>query len=156
MKSTNLTLQQVLVSDRVFVLDQPEKSAVLNRLCEVLATAPEVTDVETLRKAIFAREELMSTGIGMGIGVPHVRIPSVKNVVMAVGVSREPIVGYEGLDGGPVHIVCMIAAYQDQHSDYIRTLANVSHLLKHESVRQALLAAEDEASIYRILTEKRN
>ena len=95
----------------------------------------------------------MSTGIGFNVAVPHVRLDSVKNLVMAVGISKEPLSDYASLDEQPVRIVCMVAARSDQHAQYLRTLALVSSVLKDLDVRQALQNAGDEKSAYLILTQ---
>ena len=90
----------------------------------------------------------MSTGIGFGVGVPHVRIDSVSDLVMAVAVSKKPIVEYSSLDNQPVQIVCMLAARSDQHAKYIRTLSAVSSCLKDAETRKKIIASDDPAFIY--------
>ena len=90
----------------------------------------------------------MSTGIGFGIGVPHVRIDSVSDLVMAVAVCKRPIAGYSALDNKPVHIVCMLAARSDQHAKYIRALSSVSSRLKDEATRDLIIASDDPVFIH--------
>ncbi|MEA2069619.1 MAG: PTS sugar transporter subunit IIA, partial [Verrucomicrobiota bacterium] len=98
------------------------------------------------------REELMSTGIGFGVGVPHVRIDSVSDLVMAVAVCKRPISGYSSLDNEPVQIVCMLAARSDQHAKYIRTLSAVSGRLKDPAVRKGIIESDDPSFIHSQLT----
>ena len=112
------------------MVEECDKDTILRNLVDLLAESPFVHNREELLKGIFAREELMSTGIGFGVGVPHVRIDSVSDLVMAVAVSKKPIAGYSSLDNQPVQIVCMLAARSDQHAKYIRTLSAVSNRLK--------------------------
>jgi PTS system nitrogen regulatory IIA component len=95
----------------------------------------------------------MSTGIGFGVAVPHVRLSSVTDLTMALGASRQEIKDYESLDGKPVRIICMVAAGQNQHSEYLRALAAVSSRLKDPEVRESVLAAESEAAIFDLLTK---
>lgn len=94
----------------------------------------------------------MSTGTGFNVAVPHVRIDSVKNIVMAVGISKQPLTDYDTLDEKPVHIVCMLAAHTDQHAHYLKTLGLVSNTLKNPETRETLLKAEDTATAYSIMT----
>jgi nitrogen PTS system EIIA component len=124
----------------------------LRTLCAVLATSPLVPNEEQLSAAIFRREELMSTGIGFGVGVPHVRLDGVKDLVMAMGIAREPLADYASLDEVPVQIVCMVAAGSTQHPQYIRALSAISSRLKDEAVRKALVAAPDAVSAFKIFT----
>lgn len=149
-----LPLATVLDPQRIVFLEEVTKEAVLARLAEVLATAPQVHDGEELLRQILRREELMSTGIGLGIGVPHVRLNSVDDIVMAVGVCRRPVEDYESLDGEPVRFVCMIAARSDQHAKHIKLLAALAQCLKDESVREAIYAAETQEEVFSALAER--
>ena len=143
----------VLTPERVILLDALPKKEVLTRLVDVLAETPFVKNREELLEGIFAREELMSTGIGFGIGVPHVRIDSVTDLVMAVAVAKKPITDYSSLDGEPVQIICMLAARSDQHTKYIRTLSSISSRLKDSATREQIIASDDPSEIYKLLIE---
>jgi len=149
----SVALAQVLTADRVQLLDCASKTEALTRLVDCLATAPEVKDRDELEQEVFARESLMSTGIGFGVGVPHVRIHSVADLVMAVGINERPIADYASLDDQPVRIICMVAARADQHAQYLKALSAISGLLRQEPVRTALLGAKDSAAAYAILTQ---
>ncbi len=143
----------VLTPERVLLVDSATKEEVLTQLVDVLAETPFVKNRNALLKGILDREELMSTGIGFGIGVPHVRIDSVKDLVMAVAVCKQPVVDYSSLDGEPVQIVCMLAARSDQHTKYIRTLSSISSRLKDAETRKLLVASDDPAVIYKLLMD---
>jgi PTS system nitrogen regulatory IIA component len=143
----SIDLHSVLIPERITIMSAKNKAEALNTLIDLLATAPEVKNRDELADAIFHREELMSTGIGLGIGLPHVRLASVSNVVMAVGINRTDITDYQSIDGEPVRIICMIAAGKYQHTTYIKTLVAISPYLRAERIRQALLQATDAKSV---------
>ncbi|WP_372795384.1 PTS sugar transporter subunit IIA [Pontiella sp.] len=143
-----MTSSATLTAERVIVVEEMDKDTILRQLVDLLAESPFVHNREELLKGVFAREELMSTGIGFGVGVPHVRIDSVSDLVMAVAVSKKPIAGYSSLDNQPVQIVCMLAARSDQHAKYIRTLSAVSNRLKDPEVRRAIIESDDPAFIH--------
>jgi PTS system nitrogen regulatory IIA component len=145
-------IANVLSPDRVVLMEEDRKEAALMRTIDVLASSPLVRDRKDLTRAIFDREKLMSTGIGFGVGVPHVRLGSVGDLAMAVGVSSKSITDYESLDGEPVRIICMVAAGLNQHAEYIRALAAVSGKLKDPAVRGSVLSASTEAEVFRIFT----
>ncbi|MFP6615428.1 MAG: PTS sugar transporter subunit IIA, partial [Candidatus Hydrogenedentota bacterium] len=63
------------------------------------------------------------------------------------------ILDYESLDEQPIRIVCMLAARNDQHAQYLKMLGIVSSVLKNKEVREALMAAPDDKSAYLILTQ---
>jgi PTS system nitrogen regulatory IIA component len=149
----SVALREILTPERVLLLDCEGKEEALRALAEVLGQAPEVGNPEELTREVFAREQLMSTGIGRGVGVPHVRLASVKDLVMAVGVNARDLSDYASLDERPVRILCMLAARDDQHAQYLKTLAAVSNLLKDDGLREALVDATDPATVYALLTD---
>jgi PTS system nitrogen regulatory IIA component len=142
----------VLSKERVVLVDESRKEAALMRTIDTLSRSPLIRDRKELIRAIFDREKLMSTGIGFGVAVPHVRLASVGDLVMAVGVSSQAITDYESLDGEPVRIICMVAAGLNQHAEYIRALAAVSAKLKDPAVRGSVLSAGTEAAVFEIFT----
>ncbi len=95
----------------------------------------------------------MSTGIGLGIGIPHVRIYAVSDIVVSVAVNRSDIIDYQTLDNIPVRIVFMVAAAYNQHAEYLKLLASISKLMKDEEFRKELMEADDPGKIYSMLTK---
>ena len=142
----------LIAEDRIVELKGTSKDDVLEEMVDVLARAPEITDRDGFFQAILDRESILSTGIGLGIAVPHAKIHSVTGLVAALGKTKKNI-QYGALDDQPVHIVVMIGASDNQQSDYIRALARVTLLLKNEKIRQAVIQAESPENIYNILCE---
>ena len=145
-------LADLIAEDRIVELKGTSKDEVLEEMTDVLARAPEVADRDALFQAILDRESVLSTGIGLGIAVPHAKISSVKGLVAALGKTKKGI-QYGALDDQPVHIVVMIGANDAQQSDYIRALARVTLLLKNEKIRMAIIQADAPENIYNILCE---
>lgn len=150
---TNLNLTKVLPVERIVILTVQTKREALEAVIDTLARAPEVTSREELAAGIFQREELMSTGIGMGVAVPHVRLPSIREVVMAAARCQQPLSDYESLDGWPVRLIFMIAAGRDQHAQHLKLLSAISSQLKKKELRQKLIDAPDPAAFQKILLE---
>lgn len=146
-----VSLLNVLTPQRCAIINKNVKKEVLEELIQILSQAPEVHNPKELSEAIFRREELMSTGIGLSIGLPHVRIPSVSDIVMAFGVTKGPINDYESLDGEPVRIIAMIAASQGQHTEHVRLLSQISAQLKDIETREALIKTKEAGNLYEIL-----
>lgn len=147
----SIVVGDVLTPERVTFIHTAHKKEALDCLIGCLSEAPQVMNVNELANEIFHREELMSTGIGFSVAVPHVRLDSVTGLVMAVGICKQDIVDYASLDETPIRIICMVAARTNQHAQYLKTLGAVSSLLKTASVREALVNAPDEATAYTLL-----
>ncbi len=147
-----IPIKATLSPERIQFVKETTKDAALLDLVDLLSLDDHIHDRAQLLKEIYRREELMSTGIGMGIGVPHVRIDSVDDIVMAVGVCPDPIPDYESLDGEPVQIICMIAANTEQHTKHIKLLSAVAKLLKDTTIRNKILQSKSRQEIFEIFT----
>lgn len=133
-------LYEMLTKERIVDLKNKVKQDVLQELVDVISAAPEVTDKNDFYISIMKREKIMSTGIGIGLAVPHVKIDSVKDFVMAIGRMKEGI-DFDSLDGRPVYLIIMIGANTEQRDDYLKVLAKISVLLKNPEFRQKIMAA---------------
>ena len=96
----------------------------------------------------------MSTAIGRGIAIPHVRLSSVTDLVMAVGISKCDIIDFQTIDDTPVRLLFMIAAAYNQHAYYLQTLSFFSSKIKNKELRDALLAVETPMEAYNLLTQE--
>jgi PTS system nitrogen regulatory IIA component len=143
----------ILSPHRIVFLNHSSKKDALLALAENLSAAPQVKNRRELSTEILKREELMSTAIGCGIAIPHVRLPSVTDLVVSVGISRVDIVDFNPLDDEPVRLLFMIAAAHNQHAYYLKTLSGFSAKLKNKELREALLAARTEQEAYDLLTK---
>jgi len=147
-----LNVQSILSMNRILFLDYSRKKDVLLALAENLADAPQVKNRQELSMEILKREELMSTAIGCGIAIPHVRLSSVTDLIVSIGISRTDIVDFNPLDDEPVRLVFMITAAQNQHTYYLQTLSWFSSRLKNKELRDSLLAAQTQQEVYDLLT----
>jgi PTS system nitrogen regulatory IIA component len=145
-------VESIISPDRIMFVDYSNKRDVLVALADNLAQAPQVKNREELITEILKREELMSTAIGRGIAIPHVRLSSVTDMVMSVGISRRDILDFQVLDDEPVRLVFMIAAAYNQHAYYLQTLSFFSARLKSRHLREALLNTTTTDEVYRLLT----
>jgi PTS system nitrogen regulatory IIA component len=150
----DLKLSAILDLKRVVILEKASKQEVLDLLIDKLADSDAVKSKEDLRNGIYEREDLMSTGIGLGLGIPHVRMKSIKDLVLAVALVREGIEDYESLDSSLVKLVFMIVARDDQHAAHLKLLSHLSNNLKADEIRETLLKSADEAELFAYLGGK--
>ncbi len=145
-------LSDLLAPERVILLAAEDKKASLEQLADVLSRSAADLDRQELMDVLLAREGIMSTGIGLGIAVPHARLKSVEKPVVAVGVSRQGV-AYDSLDDKPVHIIVMIVVPAESQKQYLRILARVTLLLKNAKLRSRLLKAVNAEEIFKTLSE---
>ena len=148
---TAVQIQNILSPDRILFLNYAKKRDALISLAENLAGSPQIKSRQELVAEILRREDLMSTAIGRGIAIPHVRLSSVTDLVVSVGVSQADIIDFQSLDDVPVRLLFMIAAAYNQHAYYLQTLSFFSSKLKNNLLRSALVAAKTPQEVYTLL-----
>ena len=131
---------------RIIDLKASTKEEALKELAKLMASSPEITDPEEFEKGIFEREKQLSTGVGIGVAVPHVKIASVKDFIAAIGRSHRGI-DYNSIDNKPVHIIVMIGASDTQSGEYLKVLARLVLRLKQKEFRRKVMLAKSPEEI---------
>jgi PTS system nitrogen regulatory IIA component len=149
--SAPVRVDTILAPQRIVFLDTESKREALDILVDNLSVAPQIKNRAELASEIFKREDLMRTAIGRGIAIPHVRLHSVTDMVVSVGINKRGITDFLPLDDEPVRLILMIAAGYNQHAQYLQTLSFFSARLKNVAVRASLLDAKDAGSACEIL-----
>ena len=142
-------LKELLHKDMIIDLKSTDKNSALEELVEVIGKSNTVTDKKIFLKEIFKREKIISTGLGLRIAFPHVKIPSVKDFVIAIGRSKMGI-DFNAIDEKPVYIIVMIGASDAQAKEYIRLLAQLVIRLKRQDVREKIMKAESPQEIFEV------
>ena len=146
-ETSTVPIRDLLDRSRVRVgLAGQEKREVLDRLVDLIADAPGVQDADAVREAVFAREALMSTGVGEGLALPHAKTDAVRGTVAAFAVTRHPI-DYEALDDQPVRLLFLLVGPSEAHQSHILLLSRISRLMSDARFRATLLEAPDEAAV---------
>jgi len=138
----SISLESIIPPERVKILESTDKESALREMAALFNGLSEVEDGDRLLEAIFERERIMSTGIGLGIAIPHAKIPEVNNFVVALGKAREGI-EFNALDGQPVEFIVLIAGPDNQQERYLQLLARITLKLKDAHVRREIAAADD-------------
>jgi fructose-specific phosphotransferase system IIA component len=105
---------------------------------------------EGIVAVIKKRETSMSTGIGLGIGLPHASSDLIQEVVGAFGRSKQGV-NFDALDNQPVNLVMLFLVPLGQFQKHLHTLAKIAKLLHKKEFRQALEVAPDAQAMYQII-----
>ncbi|MCZ6571729.1 MAG: PTS sugar transporter subunit IIA [Planctomycetota bacterium] len=138
----SISLEHIIPAERVVFLKATTKEGALREMVAVAAREPEVGDEAKLLEAILEREKIMSTGIGLGIAVPHAKVPFVTDFIVSFGKAPEGL-QFNSLDGNPVQFVVLIAGPEGEQERYLQLLARITLKLKEQSVRRQLSEAMD-------------
>ena len=123
-------------------LEASSKEGALVELVGLLCDAYRLKERDTILEAIRAREEKQSTGIGMGLAVPHAKTPAVDRLYVAFGRSTDGI-DFDSIDGEKARLFFILVSPRDVSGPHIKALAGISRLVKHEEFREELLGCSD-------------
>jgi len=129
-----------------------EKKDVIHELVDLLVKSKEIKpkNKDAIVKTVLDRETLGSTGIGQSVGIPHGKSPNVKNLIGAVGISRQGV-DFDSLDGEPVYIFFLLLAPQASAGPHLKALARISRLLKDRYFRDTLRTVKSEKDLATII-----
>ncbi|MBA4039447.1 MAG: PTS sugar transporter subunit IIA [Planctomyces sp.] len=127
-----------------------DKQGVIHELVDLLADAGRVTDRQGLKSAVWAREQTRTTGIGLGLAIPHGKAPGVPGLAMAIGKPAAPI-DFQALDKQPVRLVVLLASPPDRTAEHIQALARVSRLMNMPEFRNQIYEATSAAEVIALL-----
>jgi len=133
MKIQDLLRKDVMLLD----LQATEKKAVIEEMTQSLVDHGYVTDFETFKEGILAREALTSTGLGDGIAMPHSKNSAVKEATVLFAKSNKGV-DYESLDGQPTDLFFMIAAPEGANDTHLAALAELSQYLMKDGFADKL------------------
>lgn len=123
----------------------------INELSSLLMSKGVLSNEKAFIQAVLMREAECTTGIGMGVAIPHGKSEGVEQGSLCFGRSKKGI-GYDSLDGEPVHLLFLIAVPADSNDEHLRILSQISRKIMHTEVRQQLLKAETTADVYAALS----
>ena len=141
------SLSRLISPDRIVRLDETSKNDCLRSLVRTLARSGGLDDQEAIYQTILERENLLSTGFGLGLAIPHAKLRVVKDFLVGLGI-HEQGVDFDSLDEEPVRILVMILGPDQRQDEYLKVLSRVTAFLKDN--REKLLDLQSADEIYEL------
>lgn len=136
-----MTIRDLLAAESINLNGTPAgKTEALNQCIDLMAKSGKISDVEKYRKGVFAREEEGTTGIGMGIAIPHCKSDAVTKAGLAAMVVKDGV-DFESLDGTLAKIIFLIAAPNTEDNVHLQVLSKLSVMLMDEQFTNSLINA---------------
>lgn len=128
------------LDDRLVVfLDVETQAEALTALVDSLDEAHKLKDRQAFHQAILDREKIVSTGIGLGVAIPHAKLQGYDEFFIAIGVQSSRGIEWNALDGSQVHLIFMIGGPDNRQTEYLKILSRLTMAIKDPERRKALL-----------------
>ena len=147
-----MRISDYLDSRLISFLKEDTRDATIDSLIELLNEKGYLEDKQVFRDAILYREGLVSTGIGMGIAIPHAKMKNIHRFFIAVGIQQQKGIDWNALDKAPVRIVFMIGGPDDKQSEYLQILSMLTSAIKDENLRKKLLKATSVQEVFELFS----
>ena len=144
---------QYVDKDSVMTLTGKTKLEVMDQLITRVAELTKLSR-DVIFRLTWKREQMMTTGVGGMLALPHIRVNDVLHPYVVVGVCQNPITDYQGLDDLPVRVIVFTVAPDENPEAYLQLLGSVSRKLRNPELLAKLTdGTPDEANILKILFE---
>lgn len=144
---------EMLDSRLISFLDADTRDEAIDALIELLATEGKLPNKMVFRNAIFHRENIVSTGIGMGVAVPHAKMKNFPDFFVAIGIQKKKGLDWNALDLTPVRIIFMIGGPEDRQSEYLQILSQLTSAIRNVDLRKALLKSQSPDQVLRLFSD---
>ena len=141
------SLSRLISPDRITWLDQDNKIDCLRGLVQCLSESEELGNEDSIFDAIMEREQLLSTGFGLGLAIPHAKLNIIDDFIVGLAIHRDRV-PFDSLDDQPVHILVMILGPDQKQDEYLKVLSRVTAFLKDK--REDILSLEDNEELYKL------
>lgn len=140
-KGEVVAIANYLDEELVMFLNVETRDEALQALIDQLKKRGKLLDKEAFHHAILEREKIVSTGIGLGVAIPHAKLSGYNDFFIAVGIQRKKGLDWNALDGSPVHLIFMIGGPDHKQTEYLKILSRLTAAIKSEELRKKLLKA---------------
>ena len=135
-------ISQYLNARLVQFLDVKSRDEALSKLVDLLDREGKLLDKQTFYEAIQEREKIVSTGIGMGVAIPHAKLQGYPDFFIAIGIEQQMGIEWNALDNLPVRLIFVIGGPENQQTEYLKILSQLTRAIKEEERRKKMLKAQ--------------
>lgn len=137
-----ITLLDYIHPNLVTFLNAATRDEALRLLTNTLNEKGKLKDQEIFHDVIMQRERIVSTGIGMGVAIPHAKLEGYDDFFVALGIQPEMGIEWDAIDGAPVRLIFMIGGPEERQAEYLGILSQLTLIIKDEKLRSRLLKAK--------------
>lgn len=138
---------QFVTRDSVLILTGKNKLEVMDQL---ISHAAELTklDRDMIFRLLWKREQMMTTGVGGQLALPHIRVNDILHPFVIISVCENPISDYQGQDDQPVRVIVFTVAPDENQEAYLQLLSSISRRFRNPELISALIEAENTDKIF--------
>jgi diadenylate cyclase len=142
-----MRLDKIIARNRIIDLRSQTLEAALGELVDVCTARFPDLKRDAILKGLLARESSMTTYLGLGVALPHVRVKTSRRYILAIGRSRAGIRHHGAMSGERVHLIVMLIA-GDSARDTLQVLASIGRMVREQELVDSFVHAPDLDTLY--------
>lgn len=146
-------LSDYMNKDFVLFLNSGSRNEAIQTLVDAIHASGRLPDPGRFYQAILDREKLVSTGIGMGVSLPHAKMADYDSFFIAIGILNKGV-DWNAIDHTPVRLIFMIGGPDDKQTEYLQILSRLTLLIKKEEIRKKMLTLNSQEAIIGLFKEQ--
>jgi nitrogen PTS system EIIA component len=149
-----VTIQNYLDEKLVLYIHAKDRDAAIAELVYAAGKSGKVSDPVAYEKAVLHRENIVSTGVGMGVAIPHAKMRSCDDFFIVVGIQRGKGLDWKALDEGVVKLIFLIGGPPDKQTEYLQILSRLTSCIKDNDFRKKIIASKLPRNVIAIINEQ--
>ena len=142
-----MSISDYLDENLVVFLHSNTQQEALQTLIDRLDQQEKLLNKDSFLEAILQREKIVSTGIGIGVAIPHAKLSGYKDFFIAIGIKKVGGIEWQALDGLPIRLIFLIGGPDDRQTEYLDILSMITTSIRKEETRKSLLKANTPAEV---------
>lgn len=148
-----VVISKYLDPNQVLFIDESDRDSAIMRLSKMLCEKGVIENAESFYDAVIQREKIVSTGVGMGVAIPHAKLDDYKDFFIAIGVQKNRGIEWQSLDGSLVSLIFLIGGPSKEQTQYLKILSRLTSAIKDESLRNSIKSAASAEEIIALFSQ---
>lgn len=149
-----VTISEYLDPELVVVLEEVERDKAIEALVDTLVEKKYLQNRDPFYQAVIDREKLVSTGVGVGVAIPHAKLEVCPEFFIAVGVIPHKGIDWKTIDGSLVRLIFLVGGPSNQQKKYLTILSELTSFIRESSLREEVLHMKDPAKLIELCKER--
>lgn len=149
-----MKISEILTEKLISITLHPKnKEEAINQMIELADNSGNFIEIEEVRRSVFEREKLVSTGVGKGFAIPHGKTDEIKDVTASFAVLENPI-DFDSIDSKPVKFIFLLVGKESLLNAHIKLLSRISRIMNKDEFREKLSNAKSPGMVLKLFTEE--
>ena len=149
-----VTISEYLDPELVVVLEETHRDKAIEVLVDALIEKKHLQNKDVFYQSVIEREKLVSTGVGVGVAIPHAKLEICPDFFIVVGIVSHKGIDWKTIDGSLVRLIFLVGGPANQQKKYLAILSELTSFIRDSSLREEILQIKDPVTLIELCKER--